>query len=448
MVVCSSDKLAGQGGSAGSKNRDQMSKMKFRLLALLVVLNGSLQSQTSLPTFEKYIKAEVPAKHELDVFLNEKGVWCKFDPQLGYILGNSLPLEGIDTSNTISTTSANGARTMLNYKDRPCRINTYGNSFTQCQQVSDGETWQEYLAAHLGEPLRNYGVGGYGAYQAYLRLIREERTKNAAEYLVFYLWGDDHTRSLLRCRYMAIKDWNSKNEPGMKFHGNFWANIEMDLNTGKFIEKQNPLNSPQLLYKMTDTAWMYQNLKDDIALQLLLYNDNRISDLNVEKLASLSRWLNVKFDLTDTANLKKSAVDLLNQYSFKATEYILTKLNTYCNKSNKKLMVVLFDPYRVTNSLITTGTRFDGEIVDFLEKGGYTYFDMNLVHVKDYKSFNLGLTDYYKQYFLGHYNPAGNHFFAFSIKDKMVNWLNPTPITYDRSGKKWVDFKGYLQGVK
>ena len=36
----------------------------------------------------------------------------------------------------------------------------------QCYQVSDGETWQEYLAAHLDEPIRNFGMGGYGVYQA------------------------------------------------------------------------------------------------------------------------------------------------------------------------------------------------------------------------------------------------------------------------------------------
>jgi hypothetical protein len=111
-------------------------------------------------------------------------------------------------------------------------------------------------------------------------------------------------------------------------------------------------------------------------------------------------------------------------------------------------MIVLFDPYRVTNSLMTTGKRFDTTIVDFLEKSHYTYFDMNVVHQKDYKNFNLGLGDYYKRYFLGHYNPTGNHFFAFSIKGKIVEWLNPKPITYERSDKKWVDFKGYLQGVK
>jgi hypothetical protein len=425
-----------------------MRKNAFIIGALLILYTISAHSQQRLPTFEAYIKAEVPAKHELDVFLHEKGVWCKYDAQLGYILGNSLPLEGIDTTNTISTTQPDGARTMSMYKNRRCRINTYGNSFTQCQQVSDGETWQEYLAAHLGEPVRNYGVGGYGAYQSYLRLLREERTKNAADNLVFYIWGDDHTRSLLRCRYMAIKEWNKKNEPGMKFHGNFWANIEMDLNTGKFVERQNPLNTPQLLYKMTDPEWMYLQLKDDIALQLLLFSSEKISDVDIDNLKKLSKWLNVKFDDSDTVNLKQSALNLLDQYSFKATEYILTKLKDYAQNNNKNLMIVLFDPYRVTNSLITTGTRYDSQIVDFLEKGRFTYFDMNVVHAQDYKNYNLSIPNYYQRYLIGHYNPAGNHFFAFSIKDKMVEWLNPKPITYDRSYIKWVDFKGYLQGVK
>ena len=418
-------------------------------IVALLILSFSMKGQTTRPpTFEAYIKSTIPTKTELAIFLNKGGVWCKYDPELGYILGNSLPLEGIDISSTISTTQVNGARTMFMYKDKPCRINTYGDSFTQCQQVSDGETWQEYLAAHLGEPIRNYGVGGYGVYQAYLRLLREEKTKNAAKYLVFYIWGGDHTRSLLRSRYVATKDWNTKNEPGMKFHGNFWPNLEMDLNTGKFVEKKNPLNTKQLLYKMADKEWMYQNLKDDIALQLLLFRNREITDLDMGKAEKLSKILKLNINFKDTVNLEKSVIDLLDQYSFSATEYILNKLKIYAQKNDKKLMIVLFDPYRVTNALIEKGTRYDVEIVDYLKKGNFNYFDMNLVHVADYKNFNLSLENYYKRYLLGHYNPTGNHFFAFSIKNKIVDWLNPKPITYDKTDQKWVDFKGYLQGIK
>jgi hypothetical protein len=51
-----------------------------------------------------------------------------------------------------------------------------------------------------------------------------------------------------------------------------------------------------------------------------------------------------------------------------------------------------------------------------------------------------------KQYFIGHYNPRGNHFFAFSIKDKLVGWLDPKPITYRQTDPNSIDFKGYLPG--
>jgi hypothetical protein len=51
-----------------------------------------------------------------------------------------------------------------------------------------------------------------------------------------------------------------------------------------------------------------------------------------------------------------------------------------------------------------------------------------------------------KQYFIGHYNPRGNHFFAYSIKQKVVEWLDPRPITYRQSEPDSVDFRGYLSG--
>ena len=85
-----------------------------------------------------------------------------FDDELGYKLRDSCPKDGVDSSFTVARFQPGGEQLMLNFADRPCRINTYGNSFTQCSQASDGETWQEYLAAHFGEPIRNFGVGGFG----------------------------------------------------------------------------------------------------------------------------------------------------------------------------------------------------------------------------------------------------------------------------------------------
>ena len=48
---------------------------------------------------------------------------------------------------------------------------------------------------------------------------------------------------------------------------------------------------------------------------------------------------------------------------------------------------------------------------------------------------------------IGHYNPRGNHFFAYAIKDTVVSWLDPKPIAYQQRDPDTMDFKGYLPGA-
>ena len=419
--------------------------------ALLLIVTGSLAAGrdegNQKKSFREYVGETVPTRKEIDVFLNELS-WARFDKDVGYVLGNYMPRDGLDRSSTISTIRSNGARTSFLYKDKPCRINTYGNSFTACNQVNDGETWQEYLAGHIGEPIRNFGMGGFGVYQAYRRMVREEQTENDAGYVILYIWGDDHIRSLLRCRYMLTKGWNQSTNrtegTGKMFHGNFWAHVEIDLETGKFVEKENMLQTRQSLYKMADPDWMYEALKDDLALRMYLYKNNQIRDIAVEPLKTLSRHLKCPVD-PGGDNLRSSVATLLDKYSFAATKYILNEAREFTSASDKKLMVVIFDPYRVTKQLLSGGARFDREIVEFLEENDFNYIDMNIEHVEDFKSFNLTVNDYFKRYFIGHYSPAGNHFFAYSIKDRIVDWLAPRPITYESSTRRMMKFEGYLQ---
>ena len=42
--------------------------------------------------------------------------------------------------------------------------------------------------------------------------------------------------------------------------------MEINLETGKFEEKENLLPTRKSLYKMTDPDWMYEALEDDLAL--------------------------------------------------------------------------------------------------------------------------------------------------------------------------------------
>ena len=109
---------------------------------------------------------------------------------------------------------------------------------------------------------------------------------------------------------------------------------------------------------------------------------------------------------------------------------ILAMAKEFADQHSKKLLVVLFDPGRVLPQLVEGGARYDQEIVDFLRENGFTYFDMNVVHAEDFKCFRLTYEEYQQRYFIGHYSPSGNHFFAFAVKDSVVNWLDPKPLTY------------------
>jgi hypothetical protein len=65
--------------------------------------------------------------------------------------------------------------------------------------------------------------------------------------------------------------------------------------------------------------------------------------------------------------------------------------------------------------------------------------------VADFRSFNLSVEEYTRRYFIGHYNPLGNHFFAFAVKDALVSWLDPKPLAY-REGGAIIPFDGFIRG--
>jgi hypothetical protein len=98
---------------------------------------------TSVLRYEEWLAARhqqvIPAAH-LDAFLQPRphNQWAKFDPELGYVPSDSIQRDGIDGSRTIYRYGLAGERKLIHYADRKCRLNAYGDSFTQCHQVSDG----------------------------------------------------------------------------------------------------------------------------------------------------------------------------------------------------------------------------------------------------------------------------------------------------------------------
>jgi hypothetical protein len=266
---------------------------------------------------ELFLRREPPANNQ----------WAKFDPELGYVPKDSIQPDGIDGSLSVYRYGPNGQRKTIHYADRPCRINCYGDSFTQCHQASDGETWQEHLAAHLGEPIRNFGVGGYGVFQAFARLRRMEQTACKARWLIFNIFDDDHERSLMPWRSFLI-NWRRSDDV---FHGTPWTHLRVNLDSGLWEEIPDPCPTPDSLGQMLDFEPARAIPADNEIVQLRAMVEG-VPDVPQQRIRRLAEWVKLKFDFTDAATRRKSSAEPATTVARKSTYYVLEKLRQFAYK--------------------------------------------------------------------------------------------------------------------
>ena len=390
-------------------------------------------------TVREFLKEAILIREEVDFFLDpEKPNWAVFDSEVGYLLKSSLMKDGMNSCFTVSHYDPEGYRRMVNFREKTCRINTCGNSFTQCHQVSDGETWQEVLAAHLGEPIRNYGIGGHGVYQAYRRLLKHEDTSEQARFLILNIYDDDHYRSLDAWRGVRTEKFRNRYKEQRKqyafyFHSNPWAHLELDRDTGEFTERENPYPTPESLYRLCDETHVYEAFGQNLIIQILMARKGD-EITNPDGLKRLSELFEVPLDFGSRESLSESIGPLYDRFSFRATEYTLEKVRDFAKARDRELMVLLSYGRRNIQKALEGGDRFDREFLDYLDEAGYTYIDALEAHRRDFAAFRLTPEEYTRRYYVGHYNPLGNHFFAHSIRDGVIDWLDPKPLAYHQKG--------------
>lgn len=155
--------------------------MNTMILVLLItfILLLELASFLLVKNFRKRFQWLITPEDEYPV-LEEVGLNKFFahghDPELGWI---RKPNTSHDERGRGRTTFYNiderGARRHPGMEKYAPHIACYGDSFTFCRQVNDDETWPYRLSVVSGLGVVNFGVGNYGADQAYLRMLRESR---------------------------------------------------------------------------------------------------------------------------------------------------------------------------------------------------------------------------------------------------------------------------------
>ena len=419
------------------------------VLLLLVVttpctLRGAEATISTDQQKREYLKSILYSPQAVEDWLAGDVLWGEaFHPILGWTHNERTIHHGVDGSFVSYHYDADGARRVMAYADGPCRIHTYGDSFTSCEQVNDGETWQEYLAAHLQEPIRNFGIGGYSVYQSYRRMLLQE-AETPAQYIVFNIYSDDHYRNLTGWRNIrhgsTPTNRNEVSSPPLPY-------VKVNPATKQFIEVQTPCPTPESARRLSDLDWVFDQFKDDFTLKVVIAQSNiragtpALSYAEIGPLAAEHGWTNP----VDSLESLKEAVDaIFTNAGLYASMRIVEKVEAYAAEHHKNVLYVLSYGNKVFRNAQRSGSRFDQPFVDFMNAKQLSYVDLMQAHAQDFAERSIDVDQYVKRYWIGHYRPSGNFFAAMAMKDKLVDMLNPEPLSYNPSGK--VTFESPWEG--
>ena len=377
-------------------------------------------------TAREYLKSILYTREEVKRWLAEEAFpFAKYCSEFGWLLRNARFQDGMDDSTSVYTYGALDERVTIQYRDRPCRINTYGNSYTQCHQVSDGETWQEVLAAHLQEPVRNFGVGGWSVYQAYLRMLREEK-RAPAEYIIFNIYDDDHFRSLDSWRNIRVVKHERFIEPTLPY-------LSVNVKERSFEERPNVCPTPESVYHLCDLDWVAEKFQDDFGLKIMLAHLNaktRNPELAYADTLKLATTHGIATRIDTAESLSKAADAVHHQSAYFASERIVEKIDAFARANRKKILFVLSYPPRSVTRFAKEGVRADQPFVDFMTKRGAPFVDLMKAHMDDFAHYKGDIKEYVAKHWVGHYNPLGNYFCAHAIRPYLLALLNPKPLSY------------------
>ena len=378
----------------------------------------------------EYLSSIKPTKEEVENFLTRDTVegyhpnrgWT-YDRELGWVHTDTLhEADGVLGTRTFYQYENDGARKLINFPERQSRLHTYGNSFTHCDQVSDGETWQEYIAAHLQEPIRNYGVGGHGVYQAYRRMLKiHSEAKHDASHVILNIWDDDHFRSL--------DSWRRLRFGRSTTCGFTLPHVRVNVQKQEVTEHDNYLQSPDDVFKLCDDDYIFNQFKDDPILKMSLATKGQ-TEIDPDSLDPVAVSFGIAPHLVSNDQAGAAIRDAHTQAALMASKYIVTKAAKFCEQTGKKFMLVLsFGRGNVIEHL-TGSKRFDQLFVDWAMQQNFPMIDMLPIWKDAFANRKQSAEDFLAPYYNGHHSPAGNNFFAWAMMDKIVSWLDPTPLPY------------------
>ena len=220
------------------------------------------------------------------------------------------------------------------------------------------------------------------------------------------------------------------------------------------VEKPSLCPTKPSLYQLCDLDFLVQSFRED-EIAHLLFAQRTGTVLNGSALEATAAKCGAKVpDVSKPETVKVGATALLHAYAVKVGMEIMDRLHAFCKANGKQLMVLLSYPVGAVWHACNRTKPGDPDHVDWhpqyfkdhLKARGITLVDSLPAHVAEFDTFKLSAKEYVDRYYIGHYTPRGNHFFAYAVKDAIRDSLSPLPPAYQNNGEPLIRFKGYLPG--
>lgn len=378
----------------------------------------------------EYLESIAPTKQRIEQFttvmsaeesIRRSNGWT-YHGELGWVHCPAVHRNGVGGSRTFYSYESDGARKVIHYAKQPCRIHAYGNSFTHCDQVSDGETWEEYLAAHLQEPIRNYGVGGFSVYQAYRRMRLQEAV-SGSEYLILNIFEDDHFRNLDAWRSIRVGAGSSC--------GFTLPHVRVHMASNQCQAMENLLLKREEVARLRHSEFRDGTFHSDPILKVrMLLRQRQAVDLK-SVLAVAQSFGFPENELPDS-NPKDQLRHIHTEAALFATSQILEWVESFAKQYDKKLMLILSFGQKRVREALEGRPAFDASFLRKLGSKTYPVVDLRHAFTSSYESFKGDPDTFLSPYYIGHHTPLGNFFTARAIRKPVSEWLNPPAAPYVR----------------
>jgi len=292
-----------------------------------------------------------------------------------------------------------GARKCTEYpaKDR-YKIKAFGDSYTYGAEVDENETWEYFIEQQSGWECLNYGVGGYGTDQAFLK-YRDSGVKS--EYVILAIMDENIGRIMTHW-------W------GVYSKGSFTVKPRFYLNNGIINLSPSPITETSKIHNLKDKAFIDELKKQDYWYNYYLKKDAP-DELRWPATYTLIRHWKFFFHYTgifiqnkvspsfksESATRKYHHLYENGSEGIRIMKYIVDEFVRTALKKGEIPVILIFPRIDSVDLLAKYHKKAYQPLIDHLYKKHYHYLDLADVFLKD------DYSDYYTAK-TKHYSVKGN----------------------------------------